>query len=160
MKGKLVTKSLSDLSGLTEKSRISERRRAPFPVHPHDFCGTRALFNAMQPDSYVRPHLHKDQEEIMTAVQGVICITAFDNCGEVEERVLLGREDEIYVGIPAGTYHTAIAAVEDSMLLEFSQGPYNADAAKNFAPWAPDENSPEARKYFEDLRKKVALIIS
>ena len=53
----------------------------------------------------------------------------------------------------AGTWHTIIARVPDAVLLELKAGPYDQNAAKEPAPWAPEEQTPEGNDFFNPAEK-------
>lgn len=54
-----------------------------------------------------------------------------------------------------GKWHTVIALQVGSVLLELKEGPFREDAAKEFAPWAPEEGSPGADRFYIALRRMV-----
>lgn len=57
--------------------------------------------------------------------------------------------------LPPGKWHTVVALQPGSVLLELKEGPFNEDAAKEFASWAPEEGSPEAARFYSALRRMV-----
>jgi len=48
-------------------------------------------------------------------------------------------------------FHSFAATVEDTVLFEVKQGPYQKISDKDFASWAPVEGSAEARDYLKGL---------
>lgn len=42
-----------------------------------------------------------------------------------------------------------------SVAYEIKDGPYNVDTDKNFAPWAPEESSPEAEEYLSTISEQL-----
>lgn len=43
------------------------------------------------------------------------------------------------VELPAGTWHTIVPLLDNSVLLEVKSGPFAPNLAKEFAPLAPEE---------------------
>ena len=54
-----------------------------------------------------------------------------------------------------GEWHTVIALVPDSVLFEVKTGPFDPNAAKEFAPWAPVEGTQEALAFMELLAERA-----
>ena len=144
-----------DIDALIGKSRTSPRRRAAIALHPADKRGTRCIVNCIQPDSYVAPHLHpsQDGQEIWIPYQGRIALITFDEPGEIKDKIYLSRGEHNFVEIPERTFHTAVALGEDSIMYEFSEGPYVQSTYKEFATWAPSEDDTErAAEFLKGLK--------
>jgi hypothetical protein len=54
------------------------------------------------------------------------------------------------------TWHTVVALNEQSVLLEIKAGPFDPKAAKEFAPWAPEEATDLAQHYLQNLHRLIA----
>jgi hypothetical protein len=52
-----------------------------------------------------------------------------------------------------GVWHTFFALEPNTVVFEAKAGPHDAAMDKEFAPWAPDEESPEAAEYFSRLKE-------
>lgn len=81
------------------------------------------LFNAIEPDSYIRPHHHGI--ETLFAIRGLMALIVFNNDGIIEkvQRFGIGSSPgslEIAAGIeiPSHKWHTVISLQSDSVLLE------------------------------------------
>lgn len=118
------------------------------------------LFNAIGVDSYIRPHRHLLDPKIETliAVRGRMAMIAFDNDGAITDCVVFGIGEGDAAGVELGTdqWHTVVALVPGSILFEVKQGPFMPDAAKEPAPWSPEEHSPDATAYLGGLRRRIA----
>jgi cupin fold WbuC family metalloprotein len=70
------------------QARVSPRRRALVRYHEHEEAVQR-MINAVEPDSYIRPHRHQDPDkvEVFLALRGSACICTFDEEGNPQERV-------------------------------------------------------------------------
>ena len=58
------------------------------------------------------------------------------------------------VDLAPGIFHGLVALEPDTVIYEVKDGPYAAANDKAFAPWAPEEGSPEAARYREGLREE------
>jgi cupin fold WbuC family metalloprotein len=135
-------------------SRASPRRRVILPFHASHAEPLHRMLNAMQPDSYVRPHRHLEppKAEAWLVLRGAAALFTFEDDGRVREAVQLtaGREP-FGVDLAPGVYHTVIARAPDTVLYEVKPGPYSAADDKAFAPWAPPEGDPDAPTYMASL---------
>ncbi len=158
--------SSANLNALTEAAHRSPRRRQSLTLHlTHDEACQR-LFNAIDVDSYVRPHRHQldPKLETLIAIRGRFVLVTFTEEGEVEEVVHFHTEkyennlnSAVGIEIPEGTWHTIIATEAQSILLEIKAGPFNVELSKEFAPWAPAEEAPEGQAYLLALKKRIGL---
>lgn len=152
------------LDALTEESMRSNRQRQHKNIHQNYNDPSQRLFNAIGVDSYIRPHRHSidPKDECLIAVRGIFVLLLFDDIGQVEEVIRFGAQindaqQAISVGVnlPAGIWHTVFAEVPGSILFEVKSGPFSPEQAKEFAIWAPEENSTEANEYFNYLKSRV-----
>lgn len=145
---------------LLAQAASSPRRRQHRNLHQSFAEPCQRLLNAIETSSYIRPHRHSldPKVESLVAVRGKFALITFGERGLTEFVVpfgteLYGRDERLDVGveIQAGTWHTVIALVPGSVLLEVKSGPFDPGAAKEPAPWAPEESSPSATAYFREL---------
>lgn len=123
------------------------------------------FFNAIEKDCYIRPHRHSldPKAEDLIAIKGMFALISFGEFGKIERVVKFGTEkfvDEaeaiaIGVELSAGTWHTVLALTDEAILLELKAGPFDPGAAKEPAPWAPEEGSAEAVAYLRRLQHSV-----
>ncbi|MEQ1853621.1 MAG: WbuC family cupin fold metalloprotein [Chthoniobacteraceae bacterium] len=136
-------------------SRESPRRRIMLPMHRSAGEHVQRLLNFMQPGSYARPHLHPKAENIehVVTIKGVAGFVVFDDQGNVTgaHRLEAGNPASCLIDIEQGVWHTLVPLSDDMVALEIKRGPYDAATDKRFAPWAPEENSPEAANYLRRL---------
>lgn len=145
-----------ELDELLLKAKKSERKRANLSLHqPEDLL--QRMLNALLPGTYMPPHKHEnpDKYELVTILRGQITYLEFNAKGEVEVVVCLDAEGDIRViEVPPRTYHTMIA-LQPSIVVEVTQGPYNPATHKIAAPWAPAEGTPKASDYLLHLESIV-----
>jgi cupin fold WbuC family metalloprotein len=150
---------LTDLSTLAV-GKARKRQHQNIHYSYADLC--QRLFNAIEPKSYIRPHMHGSdpKDELLIAVRGLMALVIFDDKGQVTGivRFAASRSDEglaVGVEVPANTWHTVVSLEVGSILLEVKEGPFDPEKPKDLAPWAPDENGPEAKHYLEKLTSRI-----
>lgn len=150
------------LNDLTFEAKKNPRRRQHKNLHADFQEACQRFFNAIEPESYLRPHRHGPHQgaETLIAVKGLLGLVIFDDEGKVILTHLFGAgrhagEKGVAIGVEVqpGQWHTVVSLEEKSVLLEIKGGPFNPEAPKYFAPWAPDEMSLESENYLKGLRK-------
>jgi cupin fold WbuC family metalloprotein len=143
------------LDQIWRQARESPRRRKNFNFHLREFDPANRLLNAVEPDSYVRPHRHMDpaKDETIIAVRGSFGVVFFGERGVVTKSLIIRAGGETMgVNIPHGIYHTLVALDSGSVFFEAKAGPYVPISMGEFAAWAPAEGDPGALAYLEKLR--------
>ena len=143
------------LDALTARARESKRRRMNLNFHDREAHPANRLLNAVEPDSYVRPHRHlkPDKEETFVVVRGAFGVVLFDDRGNVTETAAIrAGGDLIGAHIPGGVFHSVVALEPGSVFFEVKAGPYEPLVEKEWPAWAPEEDAPSARAYLERLR--------
>lgn len=156
------------LDMLSQQAEQAIRSRQHKNIHQHYNDSCQRLFNAIGIDSYIRPHRHSidPKDECLIAVRGRMALLVFDDVGQVGQIIRFGvqtneAQQAISVGVnlPAGIWHTVIAEVPGSILFEVKSGPFNPEQAKEWAAWAPAENTPDAVEYLMELKHRVSVTI-
>ena len=149
----IVTRNrLDQLSG---EARLSPRHRKNYNLHTADESLCHRLFNAIEPDSYIRPHRHLDPEkdEAFILISGSLGVITFSETGDVTETVVLSHHQGVLaVDILHGTYHTAVSLEPGTIFFEAKAGPYLPLAEAECAPWAPADGDEKSPAYLEQLR--------
>jgi len=148
----------ADLNALSRTARTNPRLRQNLNLHADYAEPCQRLFNAVEPESYLRPHRHTDppKPECFVAVRGRFQLLLFDDEGRVTERVDLSPDGPaVAIDLAAGVWHTIIALEPGSIFFETKPGPYVALTDKDFAPWAPAEGSEETKAYLATFREDV-----
>lgn len=142
------------LTKVSLQAKESTRLRKNFNFHETAEDTLHRMLNALEPNTYVQPHKHKnpDKREAFVILKGKAMVITFSEDGEIREKVILQPEAEnLGVEIPPGEYHTIIALAPDTVVYEVKDGPYKVSDDKNFAPWAPAEGAEQAQKYLQRL---------
>lgn len=139
----------------TSKALASPRLRMNYNYHELSDPVQRML-NAIEPESYIRPHMHKDPDktEMFIILKGRGVVVIFDDKGEVLEHHLLeAGGNTLAVEISPGVWHSVFSLDKGTIFLEIKDGPYEAISDKGFASWAPVPDDAEAANiYLEKLR--------
>lgn len=145
------------INEISASAQNSPRKRhiKNFHTEPSDLL--QRMINVMLPGTYVQPHKHSDPEkrEVFIILKGKAYVVIFSENGEIIDNILLDPKQESFgVEIPPNEWHTIIP-IEESVCYELKDGPYDPNTDKNFAPWAPMEDSEGMVEYQENLIKRI-----
>jgi cupin fold WbuC family metalloprotein len=148
----------TDLQDLVLAARLSERGRAHLNTHDALDADVQRLFIATTRNTYIRPHRHTEAHkwEFFLLIEGRMDLLLFADDGEILERCRLSPSDSRAVQIPVGQWHSYVCCQPGTLALEVKQGAYIPTADKDFAPWAPDEKSPDSQDFL--LWMRTALV--
>ncbi len=129
----------SRFDALTRRAQASPRRRMNENFHADEASPAHRLLNAIEPDSYVRPHRHLDpaKDETILCLRGRLGCILFDPDGRVRTVCELSPGGTCGIDIPHGEYHSVVALESGTVMFEAKAGPYVPPSADEFAPWAP-----------------------
>lgn len=156
------------LNDLVHQAMVAPRRRQHRNVHADYTDPCQRLFNAIEPDSYLRPHRHGAEQgsETMIAVRGLMVLVVFDGDGNIEGAHPFGScshaaNADVAAGVetPPGVWHTVVALTQGSVLFEVKAGPFDPHAARFYAPWAPEEGTQECDVFWKNLVKEIEKIL-
>jgi cupin fold WbuC family metalloprotein len=145
------------LESLTADAKKAARLRKHDNIHDSYNESCQRLMNAISVGSYIAPHRHHldPKNECLIAVRGMFAAIIFENTGEINCIEYFGTEkfENLSVGLElrSQSWHTVLALEEGSIIFEVKEGPFQPAAGKEYAPWAPGEDSVEAKAYYADL---------
>lgn len=143
---KLVTSHM--MNEWIVKASEGPRLRINYNIHEHLSDPLQRLFIAARLSSYFRPHRHPGKSELAIVIRGLFDVIIFDDAGVVTERVAAGPQAETFaLEIPPDAWHTWVPIVDESVFFEVKQGPYHPATAALFAPWSPEEGSPQVKEF-------------
>jgi cupin fold WbuC family metalloprotein len=148
--------SLEDIKYHFDLSDNSQRRRSPKIIHKKgDYINK--VFNFILSSSYMQPHLHPGIEKIekMYLLRGSFALFIFDEKGVIIESIILEKGKKEIVSVPAFTWHTYVMLTDQVIVYEEMEGVYHPSSWKEMAPWAPQEDSPQAALYLENLKASL-----
>lgn len=136
------------------------RRREIHVLHAGNDDPLQRMLNAMQPGTYIRPHrhLHPAKSETFIVLTGRAGFVLWeDDTPNLDSAgyVLLDRDHGSYVvDIRPGVWHGIVCLAPDTVLFEVKNGPYAPHSDKDFAPWAPEPDTPEAAAFVKELEQR------
>ena len=140
------------------RAKDSPRRRMNYNFHELEEPLQR-LINAVEPDSYVRPHRHlgSDKVEVFLLLKGKGAAFEFDSEGRIIHQTLLEQNGEVQgVMIDPGCWHTIVSLEEGTAFFEVKLGPYEPLSDKDFAPWSPaPEDTDAVKSYLRFLQQAL-----
>ena len=131
------------LAPLLQAATASTRKRSHLLLHADQQDQVQRLLIALEPESYVRPHVHGEQWEMIVLLRGQFDFLIFDPQAELVQRLAMSVASPV-VQIPHGTWHSGVALAPETLVLEIKPGPYRPN---EFAPWAPEEGEPTSRAF-------------
>jgi cupin fold WbuC family metalloprotein len=149
------------LDKLSEEARKSPRKRKNYNFHPTLDDPINRMLNALEPDTYAPPHKHEnpDKREVFLLMRGSVVVFFFDDEGNITDKILLDKKKGAYgVEVPPRKWHSVFSLETNSVVYEIKDGPYNPNNDKNFAPWAPSEDSEEVNDYLKFLENEIKNI--
>ncbi len=141
---------------LIDLARGSKRLRKNYNFH-NLTDNVQRMLNAIEPDSYVRPHRHLNppKVEMFILLKGKASVVIFDDQGEIMQCILLDGTNNKGVDVPVGAWHTIISLESGTVIFEVKDGPYIQADDKDFAKWAPEEGETGVQRYWNELKDKV-----
>lgn len=144
------------LNAISAQAQENPRLRKNHNLHPSDdFCCHR-LLNAIEPDSYIRPHRHLDpvKDETFVIIRGKLGVIIFDDHGTAIQTVVLDSEgDAVIADIPHGVFHGAVSLAPGTIFFEAKAGPYKPLTEAEKANWSPEDGSSEVAGYLATLKE-------
>lgn len=112
------------LCEICAKAQVSPRLRMNYNFHTDLTDKCQRLLNAMEPGTIMPIHHHK-VAEMYIALKGKLEVQAFDDDGNVIERVTLAPKEGCYgIQIPPNTWHSLEVLEKDTVIFEVKEGPF------------------------------------
>jgi cupin fold WbuC family metalloprotein len=149
---KIVTSKLLD--ELSQKAKISPRKRLNHNFHDDLADPINRMLNAFEPGTYIQPHKHENpnKREVFIVLRGSLVVAIFDDSGNPVDFILLDPEKGNYaVEVPPGVWHSVFSLETGTVVYEVKDGPYLQISDKNFASWAPKEGDSGCGDYLMQL---------
>jgi cupin fold WbuC family metalloprotein len=133
---------------LHREAEASLRRRSHLLLHSGHDDQVQRLLIVLCFGTYVRPHRHSEQWEMLTLVTGEADFLMFSPAGELVERIPLAADRTMLVQIPPGQIHGFVTLKNGTAVVEVKPGPYREN---EFVEWAPAEGTKEAAAFLDWL---------
>jgi len=150
------------MNELSDKAKNSNRLRTHFNLHDSLDEPIHRLCIAAEPDTYMRPHRHRDKWELLILLKGLATVVLFDHDGTVLEKIELSNNSTPVLEISKGVWHAFFAQKSNTVMLEVKAGPYIPLAPEDFASWAPaegDENVNEMLDFYRNSTTKQKKVL-
>lgn len=144
------------LGSLSLQAKESPRLRKNSNLHRSLEEPCNRLLNAIEPDSYIRPHRHMDftKDESIVILSGRLGVVVFDENGSVVQKTQLTPGGEaVAANVPAGVFHTFVSLEEGTVFFEAKAGPYQPIREEEWAVWAPADGSESTASYLRALKE-------
>src|SRR6266851_3448209 len=89
------------LTRLAREARAAIRRRSHILLHENHDDQVQRLLIGLEPDSYVRPHVHREQWEMIVLLRGRLDVLIFGREAELVQRLSMSERSPV-VQIPPG----------------------------------------------------------
>lgn len=156
---KIINEQLLDET--TARAKQSIRLRMNYNFHEELDDPVNRLLNAIEPDTYIRPHRHlnPNKDEIFLLLRGKAMLFLFDEKGNITEKLLLDQKAGSYgADIPAGIWHCLFVLESGTVIYEVKSGPFAPLDPDNMAPWSPEpDNEAGVRKYLDYLSSQIDI---
>jgi cupin fold WbuC family metalloprotein len=119
-----ITQALMD--SLTEQAKLSPRLRMNYDLRNSEIDQSQRMLNAIEPDSVVPIHRHRNSTETVVCLRGHLVIEYYDELNRMcDEAIDITPNGQIVaVNIPIGQWHTIRALESGSVILEMKNGAY------------------------------------
>ncbi len=155
----LISRQLID--SVSGAAQASPRQRKNLNFHQSDDAACHRLLNALEPDTYIPPHCHRDpaKGESIVVLRGKVGALIFSEDGELTQHFVLQPVSEtLGVDIPPGVIHSLVALEKNSAFFESKAGPYMPPMENERFPWAPNEGADTAREYLIWMKRQFAYV--
>jgi cupin fold WbuC family metalloprotein len=128
------------IAELAIRARARPRKRAHLLMHEGPTDPVQRLIIMLQPNTYVRPHHHSRQWEMLVLQKSRGNLLIFDGDARLMDWIELSPRSSV-VQIPIGVWHGFVVPERNTAVLEIKPGPY---VPNEFADWAPEEGGATA----------------
>lgn len=132
------------LSSLLQTASDAPRRRTHLILHQDHSDPVQRLLIAAVDGTYVAPHTHSDQWEVLSVLSGSGRLLQFNADGELTATVNMQAGASSILQIPPGIPHSFVVTGPSAVVLEVKPGPYRPN---EFVEWGPEEGSDAARHF-------------
>jgi len=128
---------------LLDVAKSAARLRTHMLLHTSHEDPVQRLLVALSRGTYIQPHRHNEQWEMIVPLKGTLALLLFSMTGVITEKVEITPNQTTALQISAGTWHTLAPVSENALMLEVKPGPFRP---AEFAPWSPSEGNPTASR--------------
>jgi cupin fold WbuC family metalloprotein len=122
--------SRSHLDELKKLATAAPKRRARYCLHADHDDPIQEMIIAFHRSSTVPAHRHPGKAESFHLVEGCVCVTCYDDAGDITLRVEMDSTDADsaqILKIPVATWHEVEVRTEFAVVHEVSAGPFREE---------------------------------
>ena len=120
------------LDNLSAQAKVSPRLRMNLDLRNSAEDSSQRMLNAIEPDSEVPVHRHRNTSETMVVLRGSVVEDYYDDsCSCVASYELSAGGPVCAMNIPAGQWHTLRALESGTVILEMKDGAYEPIGAED-----------------------------
>ena len=134
----------SVIETLLSEAKKSQRNRSHLLLHKNQNDFVQRLIIVGLKNTYIRPHMHADQWEMLILLRGSGDLLKFDQKGSVLERIKMSETNIQAIQIEPGTFHGFIISSPFVVMTEVKPGPFKSNS---FAKWAPAEGELRSKDF-------------
>jgi cupin fold WbuC family metalloprotein len=135
------------IAGMALEAAKNERKRVHLLLHSGHDDQVQRLLIVMQPGTYVRPHHHSLQWEMLILLKGGGELLEFSEDGKLLSRIEMSADAPV-AQIPVGAWHGFVVREPDTAVMEVKPGPYRPN---EFADWAPAEGDARVPEFMRSI---------
>ena len=155
MQIQLINTQLLDETSL--KASLDSRLRMNHNFHSTLDDPLNRMINALEPDTYIRPHRHLNppKPEAYILIRGEIDVLIFNEEGCLVRKETLCPDTGSYgIDIPEGVWHSILVKKPQTVIYEAKPGPFAPLAVEDFAPWSPEpDDEAGVREFFKRYKE-------
>lgn len=110
------------LDSLTARAKVSPRLRMNFDLRNTPEDGSQRMLNAMEPETVVPVHRHRDTSEVVIVMRGRIRQHVYDGSGKEIECFEVGAGDGFVM--EKGVWHRSESLVSGTVIFEAKEGAF------------------------------------
>jgi cupin fold WbuC family metalloprotein len=119
----LIDKNLLDT--ICQQVIENPRLRINYNFHDSLDAPSQRLLNAIQPESVLPVHRHRNTAETYIILRGRLRVMFYNDQKELTETAILDPKEGVFgINIPAGEWHTVEILALDTVIFETKDGPY------------------------------------
>lgn len=116
------------------------------------------MFIAIRPESYIRPHKHRNKSESFHVIHGSVDIVIFEDDGRIRQVVKLAAGENsraFYYRMSKPCFHSLVIRSDILIVHEITNGPFHANETI-FAAFSPEESDVVAIAAYQEKLVRIA----
>ncbi|MCG3203773.1 MAG: hypothetical protein KCHDKBKB_00445 [Elusimicrobia bacterium] len=132
-----------DIEFLKKEAKRSPLGRARLCAHKSPSDSVHEMIIALDKNTYIRPHSHRNKSESYHVIQGKFDVVFFRGKGHISNVIPMGPKGSglnFFLRVEEGMVHTLVLRSKSVVFHETTEGPYDPHQSSLYASWAPENN--------------------